>query len=153
MLKTCGTGSSSLPLPWLFQAEVGVRRPCCTMLRNKLSSAEKKNTDFYFYWLLNTSKVGLSSRLLKMHKCNFYRQVPIPLGRWSGPLLNTRFFPLQSPHPVQHLDWLSHFYICYASMVLAMALCPSVCLSQVGVLLKVLNVGSHKQHHTIAQGL
>ena len=42
---------------------------------------------------------------------------------------------------------------CYASAVLAMALCPSVRLSQVGVLLKRLNVGSHKQHHTIAQGL
>jgi len=46
---------------------------------------------------------------------------------------------------------------CYASAVLAMALCPAVCLSvcpsQVGVLLKQLNVGSHKQHHTIAQGL
>ena len=39
---------------------------------------------------------------------------------------------------------------CYASAVLAMALCQSVCLclSQVGVLLKRLNVGSHKQHHT-----
>jgi len=42
---------------------------------------------------------------------------------------------------------------CYASAE-AMALCPSVCLSvclsvrpsQVGVLLKRLNVGSHKQH-------
>ena len=34
-----------------------------------------------------------------------------------------------------------------------MALCPSVCPSQVGVLLKRLNVGSHKQHHTIALGL
>ena len=54
---------------------------------------------------------------------------------------------------------------CYAFAVLAMALCPSVCLSvrlsvrpsvrpsQVGVLLKRLNVGSHKQHYTIAQGL
>ena len=46
---------------------------------------------------------------------------------------------------------------CYASAVLAMAPCLSVCLSvrpsQVGVLLKRLNVGSHKQHHTIAQGL
>jgi len=45
---------------------------------------------------------------------------------------------------------------CYASAVLAMALCLSVCLSvcpsQVGVLLKRLNVGSHKQH-TIVQGL
>ena len=54
---------------------------------------------------------------------------------------------------------------CYASAVLAMALCLSVCLSeclsvclsvcpsQVGVLLKRLNVGSHRQHHTIVQGL
>ena len=46
---------------------------------------------------------------------------------------------------------------CYASAVLAMALCPSVRLSvrpsQVGVLLKRLNVGSHKLHHTIPQGL
>ena len=31
--------------------------------------------------------------------------------------------------------------------------CLSVCLSQVGVLLKRLNVGSRKQRHTIAQGL
>ena len=29
----------------------------------------------------------------------------------------------------------------------------SVLPSQVGVLLKRLNIGSHKQHHTIAQGL
>ena len=29
----------------------------------------------------------------------------------------------------------------------------SVCPSQVGVLLKRLNIGSHKQHHTIDQGL
>jgi len=36
-----------------------------------------------------------------------------------------------------------------------MGLCLSVCLclSQVGVLLKRLNVGSQKQHRTIAQGL
>ena len=33
---------------------------------------------------------------------------------------------------------------CYASAVLAMALCLSVCPSQVGVLLKQLNVGSQK---------
>jgi len=39
---------------------------------------------------------------------------------------------------------------------IAMALCPSVCPSvrpsQVGFLLKRLNVGSHKQHRTIPQG-
>ena len=40
---------------------------------------------------------------------------------------------------------------CYASVVLAMGLC--LCLSQVGVLLERLNVGSHKQYHTIAQEL
>jgi len=47
--------------------------------------------------------------------------------------------------------------LCYVSAVLAMALCLSACLSvrpsQIGVLLKRLNVGSHKQHRTIAQGL
>jgi len=32
------------------------------------------------------------------------------------------------------------------------SVCPSVCPSQVGVLLKRLNVGSQKQHHTIVQG-
>ena len=54
---------------------------------------------------------------------------------------------------------------CNASAVLAMAVCPSVCPSvrlsvclsvcpsQVGILLKRLKVGSHKQHHTIVQGL
>ena len=53
-----------------------------------------------------------------------------------------------------------HFHImsgftarCYASAVLAMALCLSVCPSQVGVLLKRLHVGSHKQPDTIVQGL
>ena len=40
---------------------------------------------------------------------------------------------------------------CYASAVLAMALCLSVCPSQVGVLLKRLNGGSHEQHRTIPQ--
>jgi len=39
---------------------------------------------------------------------------------------------------------------CYASTVLA-SVC--LCLSQVGVLLKRLNRGSQKQHHTIARGL
>jgi len=46
---------------------------------------------------------------------------------------------------------------CYASAVLALGLCPSVCLclclTQAGVLIKRQNIGSHKQHHTIPQGL
>jgi len=46
----------------------------------------------------------------------------------------------------------------HARYCMAMGLCPcpvclSVCLSQVGVLLKRLSRGSHKQNHKIAQGL
>jgi len=47
----------------------------------------------------------------------------------------------QNVGPIQHIFTAR----CYASAVLAMGLCP--CLSQVGVLLKRLNAGSHKQHH------
>ena len=38
-------------------------------------------------------------------------------------------------------------YLC-----LSVCVCVRLCLSQVGVLLKRQNVGSHKQHHTIPQG-
>ena len=63
--------------------------------------------------------------------------------------------------PLQYLVILIFTARCYASAVLAMTLCLSVCPSvrlsvcpsQVGVLLKWLNRGSHKQHHTIPQGL
>ena len=48
------------------------------------------------------------------------------------------FFPRDAMHP-RYWPWP--------------CVCPSVRLSQVGVLLKRLNVGSHKQHHTIAQAL
>ena len=41
----------------------------------------------------------------------------------------------------------------HASAVVAVVVCLSVRLSQVGVLLKRLNVGSCKQSHTIARGL
>jgi len=41
----------------------------------------------------------------------------------------------------------------HASAVYSAVLCLSDCLSQVGVLLKRLNVGSCKQRHTIAKGL
>ena len=57
-------------------------------------------------------------------------------------------------------EWRTHdmhgFYramLCIRGRLLAVALCPSVCPSQAGVLLKWLNVGSHKEYHTIAQGV
>jgi len=41
----------------------------------------------------------------------------------------------------------------YASAVHAVVMCPSICLSNAGVVPKRLNVGSHKQHYTIAHGI
>jgi len=41
----------------------------------------------------------------------------------------------------------------WLALVLAVVMCLSIRLSQVGVLLKRLNTGSRKQCHTIAQGL
>ena len=55
----------------------------------------------------------------------------------------------------QQMGVVSHFYramLCIRGTSHG-PVSVSVCLSQVGVLLKRLNVGSHKQHHTIAQGL
>jgi len=72
---------------------------------------------------------------------------------------NVPYFPFNSWLSFQRLCcllWGYHFFPLDAiSAVLAMALCLSVCMSvcpsQVGVLLKRLNVGLHKQHFTIAQ--
>jgi len=41
----------------------------------------------------------------------------------------------------------------YACAVCAVIVCLSICLSQVGALHRWLNLGSHKQRHTIAQEL
>ena len=41
----------------------------------------------------------------------------------------------------------------YVCLSLCLSVCPSVRLLQVSVLLKRLNIGSHKQHHTIVQGV
>ena len=75
-----------------------------------------------------------------------------------------RWLHLRTATPTAVPNWRKCILVvftvrCYASAVLAMGLClsvsvsVSVCVSQVGVLLKRLNVGSHKQHRTIAQGL
>jgi len=82
--------------------------------------------------------------------------VVICLQRGAYCLHMVQLMPLLPETPLSlasfksRLDFTAH---CYASAVLAMGLCPSVCLSQVGVLLKRLNVRSQKQHNTIAQGL
>jgi len=86
--------------------------------------------------------------------------VVICLERGADCLHMVQLMPLHPKTPSSLASFKSRLLFtarCYASVVLAMALClsvrPSVCLSQVGVLLKRLNVGSNKQNHTIAQGL
>jgi len=63
---------------------------------------------------------------------------------------------------LSHLFAVHYCFIFYRAMLcirgtsygpVSVSVCLSVCLSQVGVLLKRLNIRSHKQHHTIAQGL
>jgi len=75
---------------------------------------------------------------------------PLGEGNTSCP------FPCPSTHsvsrcPVQFLprDAMHPRYMLWPCV----CVCLSVCPSQVGVLLKRLNIGSHKQHRTIAQGL
>ena len=53
-----------------------------------------------------------------------------------------RFLPRDAMNP-QYWPW--------ACVCVCLSVSVCLCLSQVGVLLKRLNVGSHKQHHTIAQ--
>jgi len=56
-------------------------------------------------------------------------------------------------HSDSWLDAVWHFYrASYASTVYAVIVCPSVCHKS-GVLQRWLNLGSHNQCHTIAQGL
>jgi len=82
---------------------------------------------------------------------------PDLLVRWGGKYLLPISFPVNAFGVLISGRFFSAR--CYASAVLAVGLCPcpcpsvSVCPSQVGVLLKQLNVGSHKQHHTIARGV
>ena len=71
---------------------------------------------------------------------------------------NIRYVVVSFPGTKVHGNETSRYLFtarCYASVVLAMGLCPSVCLclSQAGVLLKRQNLGSHRQHHMIPQGL
>jgi len=130
MLKTYGTGSSSLPLPWLFQAEVGVRRPRCTMLRNKLSSAEKRTQISIFTgYSIHLRWVCLRD-CWKCTSAIFTGKCPFPWGGDLGPHLTHGSSPSRV-HTLYNILIGSVIFTarCYASVVLAMAVCPSVCPS------------------------
>jgi len=77
---------------------------------------------------------------------------------------NVAIRPIRDSHVVVSGNQVATFTTFYRAMLcirgtshapvsVSVSVCLSVCLSQVGVLLKRLNVGSHKQHHTIAQGI
>ena len=70
-------------------------------------------------------------------------------GKWGQLTLLEKWTKIKSENMQKKTVFTAR---CYASAVLAMGLCLCLCLSQVGVLLKRLNVGSRKQHHTIHQG-
>ena len=65
--------------------------------------------------------------------------------------------PLRSFAVFSHTDFYRAMLCIRCTSHDPVSVCPSVrlsvCPSQVGVLLKWLNRGSHKQHHTIPQGL
>ena len=71
------------------------------------------------------------------------------------------YYLTQSGTFFMHFTFLLIFTAqCYAmrawymlSSCVHLSICPFVCLSQVGVLLRWLNLGLHKQSHTIAQRL
>ena len=95
-----------------------------------------------------------TSKLLPQHVDRRNAQHVINYGRQRRPLSMSNWTVVgrlvDSTRDVRRLVFTAR---CYASAVLAMGLCPSVRLSQIGVLLKRLNVGSHKHHNTIAQGV
>ena len=74
-------------------------------------------------------------------------------NQWARGIMSLTFPSVCAPGPCMHAPgWL-----CLPrwrhSQLACCRLLVCVCLSQVGVLLKRLNRGSHKQHHTISQGL
>ena len=59
--------------------------------------------------------------------------------------------------PLPKLSFMKYFYVVFTARAMLSRYmpwpCVCLCPSQVGVLLKWLNIGTRKQRHTIAQGL
>ena len=98
----------------------------------------------------------------------FSHRLVFPLCAPPSP--NRQHLSLQQTHKRRHgivfcyhyLQLILSVWFYYRAMLcirvtshrpVSVSVSASVCPSQVGVLLKRLNVGSHKQHHTIAQGV
>jgi len=133
--------------------------------RQKITLVDRDRQDSLKTSATCCNKTTLTRRKME-HKwltASFFFRKSVQTTMASGNCLFIKIYP-QLPNFCSQISyWVQSFFTarCYASAVLAMALCPSVCLSvclsvcpsQVGVLLKRLNGGSHKQHHTIVQGL
>ena len=95
---------------------------------------------------VNSSLKYSNSKWLLVTSYNYHRDLQTQPGfEWITPLTAVNI----------NEDQCNFYRASYALAVYAMAVCLSVCvcLSQVGVLLKWLNIGTRKQRHTIAQGL
>jgi len=103
-------------------------------------------TDFREIWHVDAKKGILTINTVE--KCEFQNprwQTAAILKTVKSPYIRNRltdFLPRDAMHP-RYQPWA-----CVCPSV-----CPSVRPSQAGVLLKRLNVGSHKQHHTIPERL
>jgi len=118
-----------------------------------------------YFWLFLKLVVIWFWHVLVSYSC-FDRYIPAILelllqnwgfiaGLYLGLLWMTHFFIHFRKKGI--FRWAFHFYramLCIRGTSHGpVSVCVRLCLSQVRVLLKQLNVGSHKQHHTIAQGL
>jgi len=123
----------------------------------------------HLLWSMSGTSIGSIDSPLIIHHSLFHSRLKTflfcksfpPYLSVSSSGLTTRTLQTLTDTCKHICFYFPHFLVftarCYVSAVLAMALYPSVCLSvclpQVGVLLKWLNVWPHKQHLTIAQGL
>ena len=97
---------------------------------------------------------------MSLHQCHCcYAVIPtqgiFTISSIGVKFISTQTVPIDYCNTVRFIQFLPHDamhprYYPWACVCLCLSVHLSVHLSQVGVLLKRLNVGSHKQHHTIA---
>ena len=140
----------------IYHAEHSSRDKNCYKIEVALCNNESKISTSIRFSLVNRFKSIFPITSLQPHfrACPCW---PVRLEYWNNFSSSPSSRQLESNR--DDTDEYSSIFTArrYASAVLAvvvcLSVCPSVCPSQVGVLLKWLNIGTRKQHHAIAQGL